>query len=300
MKNSVSLLRSANRVLLLQHSFKRQFIQSRRYVNWTPDKPSKKKNGKIIPPTQLNPTGSPPQSPVEPNKVFHPSPPTSQSEHVTTTESEPQLIRLKNKKTFNQWEKEWNERVWRVGQATLIVGILIAGYAIGAGYVHLPYGMNYRPSKLPQEGTDEEMEYLNRVKNALHSLSIVQRLSEDKDWIKTIGIFATPKEDIPHHLTNGVLAGTGKITVKPVTFWNNKTKEFVVVMHVGQDVCGHRGLVHGGFLATMLDECMGKTVLCSFIFKANLRPLLLCPKSMTQMARKDRFGPKIELLSLQI
>ena len=31
-------------------------------------------------------------------------------------------------------------------------------------------------------------------------------------------------------------------------------------MHVGQDVCGHRGLVHGGFLATVLDECLGKTV----------------------------------------
>jgi hypothetical protein len=142
----------------------------------------------------------------------------------------------------------------------LIVGVLIVAYAIGAGYVSLPYGMNYRPSTLPTEGSEEETEYLKRVENALHTLPIVQKLSEEKDWIKTVGIFAIPMEDIPHNLTMGVLAGMGKITVKPVTFWNDKTKEFVVVMHVGQDVCGHRGLVHGGFLATVLDECMGKTV----------------------------------------
>jgi hypothetical protein len=167
---------------------------------------------------------------------------------------------LKSKKTFNQWEQEWNERVWRAGQVTLIFGVFITAYAIGAGYIHLPYGMNYRASKLPIEGSEEEKEYLKRVENALHTLPIVQKLSQDNNWIKTVGIFPIPMEDIPHNFTMGPLAGLGKITVKPVTFYNDKTKEFVVVMHVGQDVCGHRGLVHGGFLATILDECLGKTV----------------------------------------
>jgi hypothetical protein len=101
---------------------------------------------------------------------------------------------------------------------------------------------------------------LKQVENKLHSLPLVQQLSQDPAWIKTIGIFPIPKDDAVHNLTMGVLAGSGRITVKPITFYNDKTKEIVVVMHVGQDICGHRGLVHGGFLATMLDECLGKTV----------------------------------------
>jgi hypothetical protein len=175
-------------------------------------------------------------------------------------ELEPQLLRLKNNKTFNQWEQDWNDRVWRVGQLTLIVGVLVVAYAVGSGYILLPYGMNYRASKLPEEGSEEEIQYLKQIETTLHSLPIVQRLSQDNEWIKKVGIFPIPKDDIPRNLTMGSLAGMGKITVKPVTFYNDKTKEFVVVMHVGQNVCGHRGLVHGGFLATVLDECLGKTV----------------------------------------
>ena len=139
----------------------------------------------------------------------------------------------------------------------------MAAYAIGSGYVELPYGMNHHASKLPAPGSEEEEKYLKNVENALHSLPIVRKLSDDKEWIKAIGIFPIPEQDIPHNLTMGVLAGSGRISVKPVTFYNDKTKEFVVVMHVGQDICGHRGLVHGGFLATMLDECLGKTVIIS-------------------------------------
>jgi len=216
----------------------------RTYVNWTPN--DKKKPN--------SPKGDP-LSPAELDKQF-------QSQSQSSAREEPQLLRLKNNKTFNQWEREWTERVWRAGQITLILGVFMAAYAVGAGYVELPYGMNYRAPKLPAPGSEEEEKYLKNVENTLHSLPIVQKLSADKGWIKTIGIFPIPAQDIPHNLTMGVLAGAGRITVKPVTFYNDKTKEFVVVMHVGQDICGHRGLVHGGFLATMLDECLGKTV-CS-------------------------------------
>src|SRR5277367_2652846 len=260
------------RSTLLQHNCQRKFPQIRRYVNWRPDKPQNKK-GKGQPvslPRQPSPQRPPPptgdaQSPAELDKAFQappPPPPPEEPEFASAdAEPEPQLLRLKNNKTFNQWEKEWSERVWRAGQLTLIAGIFLAAYAIGAGYVQFPYGMNYRASKLPPEGSEEEALYLAKVEATLHSLPLVQKLSQDKEWIKTIGIFPIPKEDITHNLTVGSLAGMGKISVKPVTFYNDKTKEFVVVMHVGQDICGHRGLVHGGFLATILDECLGKTVI---------------------------------------
>jgi hypothetical protein len=221
----------------------------RRYVNWTPSNDKRKPvapNGDSLSPSELDRQFQPPSS-----------------SSSSSSREEPQLLRLKNNKSFKQWESEWTERVWRGGQVTLILGVFMAAYAIGSGYVELPYGMNHHASKLPAPGSEEEEKYLKNVENALHSLPIVQKLSDDKEWIKAIGIFPIPEQDIPHNLTMGVLAGSGRISVKPVTFYNDKTKEFVVVMHVGQDICGHRGLVHGGFLATMLDECLGKTVIIS-------------------------------------
>lgn len=145
----------------------------------------------------------------------------------------------------------------------MVVGFVLIAYAVGTGYIQLPYGMNYKAPPLPAPGSAEEKEYLRQIEATLHSLPIVNKLSQNKDFIKTVGIFTIPEEEIPHNLTMGTLAGTGRITVKPITFYNDKTKEFVVVMHVGQDVCGHRGLVHGGMLATILDECLGKTVITS-------------------------------------
>ena len=256
-KNPVFVLYRASNSIALQHHPRRQFLPLRRYINWTPDKSTDNKRRESPGPQSHPPNQS--QSPAEPNKRFQPTPP---EQIKFEAETEPQLLKLKSNKTFNQWEKEWNERVWRAGQLTLIVGVFVAAYAIGAGYIQLPYGINYRASRLPKEGSDEEAEYLKTVERTLHSIPIVQKLSFNKDWIKTVGIFPIPKEDIRNHLTVGTLTGPGMITVKPVTFYNDKTKEFVVVIHVGQDVCGHRGLVHGGFLATLLDECLGKTVLC--------------------------------------
>lgn len=36
--------------------------------------------------------------------------------------------------------------------------------------------------------------------------------------------------------------------------------ESYVFIHLGDEVCGHQGIVHGGLVATLLDECMGRLV----------------------------------------
>ena len=275
----------------------RQFLPIRTYVNWTPDKSNNKKGKRPSSPSdrQSAPSGDA-LSPAELDKAFQPQSPPPNTEPIPPA-SEPQLLRLKNTKSSKEWEEEWSERVWRTGQATVLISLVVVGYAIWADYIHLPYGMNYRPLKLPEPGSEEEVQYLKRVERTLHSLPIVQKLSENPDFVKTVGIFSVPATDLPHNLTLGTLAGSGRITVKPVTFYNDKTKEFVVVMHVGQDVCGHRGLVHGGFLATILDECLGKTVDHTTLFLLTDRLLPHCPRNTMQRGRNGRYGLKIGLLS---
>ena len=65
-------------------------------------------------------------------------------------------------------------------------------------------------------------------------------------------------------LTGGALNGEGRTTVVPVV-WTRDTTEagtetgtLTSVWHIGDSVCGHRGIVHGGYLATMLDEGLAR------------------------------------------
>ncbi|KAF9869430.1 hypothetical protein CkaCkLH20_13092 [Colletotrichum karsti] len=61
-----------------------------------------------------------------------------------------------------------------------------------------------------------------------------------------------------HNLTGGTLLGPGRITVPPVCWTENGGKSLVSISHLGTDVCGHPGIVHGGLLATMLDEGLAR------------------------------------------
>lgn len=64
--------------------------------------------------------------------------------------------------------------------------------------------------------------------------------------------------DRPHNLTAGTLAGPGKITIAPYVWGDKEGKELYVIAHLGTDVCGHDGIVHGGLLATLLDEGLAR------------------------------------------
>lgn len=61
-----------------------------------------------------------------------------------------------------------------------------------------------------------------------------------------------------HNLTAGTLLGPGRITVPPVAWVEEGGKSLVTIMHLGSDMCGHPGIVHGGLLATLLDEGLAR------------------------------------------
>lgn len=48
--------------------------------------------------------------------------------------------------------------------------------------------------------------------------------------------------------------------VPPVVFYNKDRTEVTIVVHLGTDLCGHDGIVHGGMLATLLDEALALVV----------------------------------------
>jgi len=57
-----------------------------------------------------------------------------------------------------------------------------------------------------------------------------------------------------HNLTGGTLMGPGKVVVPPYAWSEKGGKSLVTIQYLGSDLCGHPGIIHGGFLATLLDE----------------------------------------------
>ena len=62
----------------------------------------------------------------------------------------------------------------------------------------------------------------------------------------------------PHNLTAGTLAGPDKLVVPPYAWVEDGGKSLVSIMYLGKDLCGHPGVVHGGMLATLLDEGLAR------------------------------------------
>ena len=61
-------------------------------------------------------------------------------------------------------------------------------------------------------------------------------------------------------LTAGALRGPGKLALSPLMRVKKDESEIVAIVHIGRGLCGHDGIVHGGLLATLLDESMGRMV----------------------------------------
>lgn len=102
--------------------------------------------------------------------------------------------------------------------------------------------------------TDEEREvedFINR-----HPLTIAMRsepgFTESRPHLKIPPSFRN------HNLTGGTLLGPGMVVVPPVVFTEQGGKSLVSITHLGDDLCGHPGIVHGGLLATLLDEGLAR------------------------------------------
>lgn len=72
-----------------------------------------------------------------------------------------------------------------------------------------------------------------------------------------------PHQDVPvtmraHNLMAGTLAGPHRISVAPYIFNDDAGKSMTMIMHLGSDICGHPGIIHGGLLAALLDEGLAR------------------------------------------
>jgi acyl-coenzyme A thioesterase PaaI-like protein len=92
-----------------------------------------------------------------------------------------------------------------------------------------------------------------------HPLAL--ELRADPTWKESRPHLRIPEAIRSHNLTGGTLSGPGMLVVPPLYFNKHDGSEMVQIFYVGDSVSGHPGIVHGGFLATMLDEGLAR---CAF------------------------------------
>ncbi|OJA21350.1 hypothetical protein AZE42_10447 [Rhizopogon vesiculosus] len=61
--------------------------------------------------------------------------------------------------------------------------------------------------------------------------------------------------------TNVPSAAREKLALPPLIRARRDESEAVLVVHVGRGLCGHDGIIHGGLLATILDESLARTAI---------------------------------------
>lgn len=119
-------------------------------------------------------------------------------------------------------------------------------------FLDIPSGQETLTLFDPQtEGEREVEDFIHQ-----HPLTLQMRsmpgFSESRPHLKM------PPSIRAHNLTGGTLMGPGKVTVPPVVFAEEGGKSLVSITHLGEELCGHSGIIHGGLLAILLDEGLAR------------------------------------------
>lgn len=114
------------------------------------------------------------------------------------------------------------------------------------------------PPNPPEPGSEED-EYTKRVlAGQAARLGIVQQLSADPAWQSWDAYESLSAEHKAQHITAGALAGARGVGGYQRVFYHAPTGELVSVVYFGAATTGWPGVVHGGCLATILDESCGR------------------------------------------
>lgn len=101
-------------------------------------------------------------------------------------------------------------------------------------------------------------ETARQVDETLRGLKEAWALRSNPDFKESRPHLKYPEVFRARSLTAGTLSGPNKIVVPPYVFSEKTGKSLVSFMYLGSDICGHPGIVHGGMLATLLDEGLAR------------------------------------------
>lgn len=124
--------------------------------------------------------------------------------------------------------------------------------------------INPRAAPAPPEAhSAAAIAHVAKLERELHVLPplLAHRLRPDAaEWYETRPYLTIPEDRRVNSLTAGALRGAGRLSLPPLVRARNDEKEAMAFVHVGRGLCGHDGIIHGGLLATLVDESLGRIV----------------------------------------
>jgi acyl-coenzyme A thioesterase PaaI-like protein len=87
---------------------------------------------------------------------------------------------------------------------------------------------------------------------------LTKSLDSDPSFVASRPHLKIPPTLRHQNFTGGTLLGEDKIPVPPLVFATPDGMKFVSMQYLGPALCGHPGIVHGGLLATLLDEGLAR------------------------------------------
>ncbi|KAI0847651.1 HotDog domain-containing protein [Daldinia vernicosa] len=121
------------------------------------------------------------------------------------------------------------------------------------------------PAPYPH-GSPQDQYHVSKIRDEGSALPLVRALSSDptwKSWDAYSGDAQQSATMVQSRLTSGPLGDSHGIPFQRV-FRNTKTNEVVSVVYLGAATAGWPGVVHGGALATLLDESLVRCAVLLF------------------------------------
>lgn len=144
-----------------------------------------------------------------------------------------------------------------LGIATVFTGTGFIMSAIPAietaqAFINPPTDAETLTMYIPEDKTAQEIE------DFINNHPLAKELRQNHDFSEARPHLQVPPALRGHNLTAGTLMGPDRVVVPPFTWSERGGKSLVQISYLGKDLCGHPGIVHGGFLATMLDEGLAR------------------------------------------
>ncbi|KAJ5749383.1 thioesterase family protein [Penicillium nucicola] len=95
------------------------------------------------------------------------------------------------------------------------------------------------------------------IQTLLDNHPMIQGLRATGDYVEYRAYQDYPRDLREQNLTAGPLTGPQMIPIPPYVFAQRGGESLIEILYLGKHVSGYYGIVHGGLLATMIDEALG-------------------------------------------
>lgn len=99
-----------------------------------------------------------------------------------------------------------------------------------------------------------------QINEHIKNSALAQKLRADPAYTESRPHLKIPEAMRNHNLTGGTLLGEDKLAVPPLNFADTDSElpSLIQFSYLGPSLCGHPGIIHGGLLATLLDEGLAR------------------------------------------